>query len=90
MKRVESTNNKPKKKSRVTTVNDILAHDSVNNILDQLEQHKGDIDNIIVICVERNEDYRFLTSEMTDPQIIYILEAVKFDVLRANSPFEEE
>lgn len=86
----EPTSKKPKKKSRVTTVRDILAHDSVNKLLDELEQNKADIKDMVVVCIDNNDGLRFLTTEMTDQQIVYMLESAKYDILKSTFVDEDD
>ena len=90
MKGFKPTDKKPKKKSRVTTVRDFLASDSVNNLLDQLEQSKADIKDMLVVCIDNDDGLRFLTTEMTDSQIVFILESTKYDVLKSSFIDEDD
>lgn len=75
--------NKPttKTRRRITTIDDILATDSVNEILEKIIKEKANIGNLIVIYTDKRDDtYHCQTSENTTfGQAITLLEEVKFD-----------
>lgn len=70
----------PKKKK--VTVNDLLATDSVNELLDKTIRHKNGYEDVIVIAVRKKD--KSIVWDMTDmdlSRLIYLLETVKIAML---------
>ena len=70
----------PKKKK--VTVNDLLATDSVNELLDSTVKKKDSFEDVIVIAVKKKD--KSIIWDMTDmdlSRLIYLLETVKIAML---------
>ena len=80
---VKRTNNR-KSRSKITTVNDLLARDDVNDMLSRLDKEKPDIQDIIVITVDRKTqkytvDYN---DDILESRAVWLLERVKLDIMK--------
>ncbi len=75
-------------KSRVTTVNDLLARDDINGILKDLDKVKPHITDCIVIYVDKrdNKIHWNNTEDTLTSLAVYMLESVK---LRLMNPGED-
>ncbi len=75
----------PKKLSKsrkLTTINDVLARDDVNDILEKVNRSKADICDLIVITMPKDGGYSlWITEETLESKVVYMLEAVKNDIL---------
>jgi hypothetical protein len=84
----------PKKLSKsrkLTTINDVLARDDVNDILEKVNRSKADICDLIVITMPKDGGYRlWITDETPDSKAVYMLEAVKVDILNGNLENDDE
>ncbi len=77
---------KVKRKRRITTVNDILARDDVNDILESLVKNKAGISDLFVITIGRDGEIFWRYSDNTLPsKAIMMLEVAKFDILSEDS-----
>ena len=74
---------KRKRSRRVTTIEDILARDDVNGILQELDKEKPHISDMLVIWLDKREGQFYY--QMTDGTKVstatWLLEATKFDVI---------
>ena len=70
-----------KKRDTITTLREILAQDDVNTLLGELDQHRHEIEDMIVICVDCDGLWRLLSTPMTDKDMVFLFEDVKFSVL---------
>jgi hypothetical protein len=85
----------PKKLSKttrkITTINDVLARDDVNDILEKVNRSKADICDLIVITMPKDGGYRlWITNETLESKAVYMLEAVKMDILNGNLEEDNE
>lgn len=66
-------------------MNDLLAHDDVNDILDRLDKLKPNISDMIVIYVDKRDNlYRWECTDNTMASLgVFLLEMVKHDILHA-------
>ena len=72
----------PKLGKRITTIEDVLARDSVNDILIELNKDKPNISDLIVISVDREGKlYYDVTKNTLVPMATWMLEATKLDLL---------
>jgi hypothetical protein len=70
----------PKKKK--VTVNDLLATDSVNELLESITKQKNSFDDVVVIAVKKNDkSIIWDMTEMDLSKLIYLLETVKVAML---------
>ncbi len=69
------------KRKRITTVNDLLARDDVNNILADLEKVKPHITDCIIIYRLKGEefDHYQITENTSNELIVWMLERVKLN-----------
>lgn len=74
---------KPKRSRRITTVEDLLARDDVNGILNNLNEVKPNISDLIVIYMDKRDKQRyFLTTEGTlVSTATWLLETTKYDII---------
>jgi predicted RNA-binding protein associated with RNAse of E/G family len=81
---------KTKRVKCVTTVQDLLARDDVNDVLREMNKLKPNISDMIVIYMNReDEDYYFEITEGTPTErLVWMLEKTKLDIL--NSKYEVE
>lgn len=78
---------KTKRTRRITTVEDILARDDVNEILGELNKVKPDISDLIVIYYDKeNNRWNFkITGDTLSSTLIWMLEVTKNDILNYDS-----
>lgn len=79
----------PKRPKRITTIEDMLARDDVNDILRDLDKDKPNISELLVIYLDRRDGklYYQVTKETLVPLATWMLEATKLEML---SDEEEE
>ena len=76
---------KPITLRRAKSFTDILAQDDVNGILNDLNNYKPDIKDMIVIWVDKNNDLWFQTTEQIKQSTsVWMLENTKLDILNEN------
>ncbi len=66
-----------RRRAKVTTINDILARDDVNDILEGLDKRKDNISALVVITVDRSGNTNYLTTEQTISELVYRQEEMK-------------
>ncbi len=67
-----------RRRARITTMNDILARDDVNDILENLDKRKDSLSALVVIAVDRSGETAYFTTEQTLSELVYRLEEMKF------------
>ena len=73
---------KPITLRRAKSFSDILAQDDINSILNELNDSKPDIKDLIVIWVDKKDDLWFQTTKDLKQTIsIWMLESTKLDLL---------
>ncbi len=72
-----------KKIKRATSINDLLARDDVNGILDDLNKVKPNIKNLVVIYTDSTDSQRHfkITEGTLESLVIWMLETTKIDIL---------
>ncbi len=71
----------------IKTVNDILARDNVNGILNALDKAKPHIQDLIVIYIDRRNNRKYWngTDDTTKPIATWMLETTKLELLNDDS-----
>ncbi len=72
------------KHPRITTVNDLLTRDKVNDILNDLNKVKTGIRDLIVIYTDKDTKYHCLSTDDTlCSTATWLLESVKHDLMHS-------
>lgn len=90
--RIPVNTTKTKRAKRITTVEDLLARDDVNDVLAEMNKLKPNISAMIVIYMEREyEDHYFQITDGTPTErLVWMLESTKLDLLTNNYKTNEE
>lgn len=71
------------KKSRNVTVNDLLTKDDVNGILQDLDNIKPDIKNLLIIWTDKDDKYYWeMSDDILVSQANLLLDLTKDDLIR--------
>lgn len=69
-------------KRKRMSLEDILASDEINGMLQELEKAKPNITDLIIIYVDNNGDYQYMITDGTlESQVTWALECTKLDIL---------
>lgn len=84
-KEISDIKSTTKKRRRVVTINDLLARDDVNDILQEIDKNKADIQDMIVIAMPKDKPYYFYTTRETlSSTAVWLLECVKADIIKGD------
>jgi hypothetical protein len=73
---------KPATLSKVKNIEDLFTRADINGILNKLDKEKPDIDDLIVIWVNKKDELYFtITDKTLVSRATYMLEATKIDLL---------
>lgn len=77
----------PRKKKSVCTINDVLTTDDINGILADLEKTKPEIQDLIVIYLDKKtQKYVWqITDNTLSSTAVWMLESTKLDILNADA-----
>lgn len=71
-----------KRLTKVKTVNDLLARDDINGIINDLNDIKPDIEHLVVIYSDKNGERSWIMTEDTMASMAtWLLETTKMDLL---------
>ncbi len=76
---------KPNHRKKITTVNDLLTRDDINDILANLDKVKPDIKDLLVIYVDKENTHHWQTSDSTLlSTAVLMLESTKLELMFAD------